>query len=729
MQEMALAFLALTAFAIPVVALVLAIAALKRVNARPAASVDEKRILLLETRVRHLDQRLKALEPIAAPEPVAVPAPAPVPVPPPAKVVAPPTRPTVALEQRIGARWATWVGVLSLIITVGLLLRWTFENNLIGPTGRVVLGLVVGCALLFSGLALRRWRDLPFLAEGLAGGGLAILYLSLYAANTIYGLLATGATFALMSAVTVSGIAVALASDRQATAVLAVLGGLLTPVLVATEHPDERVLMAYLLVLGALVLGVARRREWVALNRLSFAGSMALIFAALQAQPAAPHPVARLALLSALAALFAAVPLVQGWIARRPIATPDLWIVVGNAAAYFSFVYVTLERFWPRVEGAWSLLLGAAYVAIARSYKQRVPNDDATVGVHVGNAIVLTTLAFPLAFDGPWVTLAWAAQGAVLLWLAARRIDSKAVIAGGLIVLFLAVLRVVALDPFWYAPNRPVWNVSYAVHLLVVAALIVGGWVSGKRVDLRTALWFTAAGLLAILLWREPTGLWPAGLLLALMLVLAWLGRAQGDRAFLAATPLLAAVLFVRLFVEDAKLARIAASSWFNGPFTLRVVACGAIACAGHLVSGPGASVRVTQLGKILRGYAGVLLLGTLGAGWFLRQDLAIQAARAAGDLDAARHLQWKLQVGLSVLFTLYAAATLAWGIARRIPGVRYGALGLFGIVIVKVFLVDLAELQAIYRILSFLVLGLVLLGVSYVYQRMRPDGSGSATG
>jgi len=734
-QEMALAFLALTAFAIPVVALLLAIAALKRVNDRPASSVDEKRILQLETRVRQLDQRLKALEPIAAPEPVTVPLPRPVPVaehaaaPTPPKIVAPPTHPTFALEQRIGARWATWVGVLSLIITVGLLLRWTFENNLIGPTGRVVLGLIVGCALLFSGLALRRRRNLPFLAEGLAGGGLAILYLSLYAAHAIYGLLAAGTTFGLMSAVTVSGIAVALASDRQATAVLAVLGGLLTPVLVSTEHPDERVLYSYLLVLGALVLGVARRRSWIALNRLSFAGSMALIFAALQAQPAAPHPVARLALLSALAALFAAVPLVQAWLDRRSVATPDLWIVVGNAAAYFSWVYVTLERFWPNLEGAWALLLGAAYVAIARAYKQRVPGDNATVGVHLGNAIAFVAIAFPLAFNGPWVTLAWAVQGAVLLWLASRRVDSKTVTAGGLVVLFLAVARVVALDPFWYVPSRPVWNVSYAVHLLVVAALVVAGWVSGKREDLRTALWFTAAGLLAILLWREPTGLWPAGLLLVLLLVLAWLGRVQSDRAFLVATPLLAALLFVRLFVKDAELARIAAGSWFNGPFMLRLAACGAIACAGHLVSSPGASVRVTQLGKILRGYAGVLLLGTLGAGWFLRQDLAIQAARTAGDLDAARHLQWKLQVGLSVLFTLYAAAALAWGIARRIPGVRYGALGLFGVVILKVFLVDLAELQAIYRILSFLVLGLVLLGVSYVYQRMRPDGSGSTTG
>ena len=728
MQELGIAILVLSAFAIPVVALLLAIAALKRVD--------------------RLEQRLKALEPVHKPAARAAPEQAiPPPLaeqtrvePPPAAPIpsAPPKPTTLALEQRIGARWATWVGVLSLIITVGLLLRWTFENNIIGPVGRVVLGLATGVALLLSGLALRSRRRLPFLAEGLSGGGLAILYLSLYAANTIYGLLGTGVTFSLMSVVTVSGIAVAVASDRQATAVLAVLGGLLTPVLVSSEHPDERVLLAYLFVLGALALGVATRRSWIALNRLSWTGSMLLIFAVVDAKPESPHAVTRLVLLSALAGLFAAVPLVQAWLTRRPVATVDLWIVVGNAAAYFSLVYATLERWHPRLEGPWALALGVVYVATALLFKRRVPGDGATVGVHLGNAIVLATLAFPLAFNGPSVTLAWATQGAVLVWLASRRIESKTALSGGLVVLFLAVVRVVALDRWWYPPSRPVWNVVYAVHLLVVAALIVAGWmavrpegetrsVSAKRDDLRTVLWFAAVALLAMLLWRELPGLWPAGALLALMLVSAWLGRTQGDLAFLVATPMLAAVLFARLFVADASLAGNAAGVWLNAPLMLRFASCAGLALAGYLLSRPGASDRVHRLGPILRGAAGVALLGTLSSAWILHQDLAIAAARGAGDLDAARHLEWKLQVGLSVLFTLYAAAALAWGFARKIPAVRYGALGLFGIVIVKVFLIDLAELQAIYRILSFFVLGLVLLGVSYGYQRLRPGGGSPA--
>ena len=66
--------------------------------------------------------------------------------------------------------------------------------------------------------------------------------------------------------------------------------------------------------------------------------------------------------------------------------------------------------------------------------------------------------------------------------------------------------------------------------------------------------------------------------------------------------------------------------------------------------------------------------------------------------------------MGLSVLWTLYAAATLAWGFVRRSVALRYAALFLFGLTIVKVFFVDLASVKTAYRMLSLLILGVVLL-------------------
>ena len=75
-------------------------------------------------------------------------------------------------------------------------------------------------------------------------------------------------------------------------------------------------------------------------------------------------------------------------------------------------------------------------------------------------------------------------------------------------------------------------------------------------------------------------------------------------------------------------------------------------------------------------------------------------------------------QLGLSVLWTLYAGGLIAVGLARRSAMLRWQALALFALVVAKVFLYDMSSLDKIYRIASFLVLGVLLLGVSFVYQR-----------
>ena len=97
------------------------------------------------------------------------------------------------------------------------------------------------------GLGLHRRRDVPYLSEGLSGLGLGLCYLSLFAGYAYYDLLQVGAAFALMFIVTVVGTGVAVVTERQVTAVLALLGGLLTPVLLARPEPNERVLLGYLL--------------------------------------------------------------------------------------------------------------------------------------------------------------------------------------------------------------------------------------------------------------------------------------------------------------------------------------------------------------------------------------------------------------------------------------------------------------------------------------------------
>jgi uncharacterized membrane protein len=763
-------------FIVSIAALIVALKVLRDSRPRPGQPTSAERIASLEERVRDLLYRVWTLEqqagsqqaggqpsavtpaPEALHEPeVAAPTVAPLiteaePAPSPAwsaaeaavqgavvhagppAAAAEPTHATAPasglnLEQRIGARWTTWVGVVAIIFAASFAVKLSIENDLIGPRARLGLGLGAGVVLLGAGLALHRRRDVPYLSEGLSGLGLGLCYLSLFAGYAYYNLLQVGAAFALMFIVTVLGTGVAVATERQVTAVLALLGGLLTPVLLATAEPNERGLLGYLLVLDMLVLAIARFRTWRGLNRLAWTGTVLLLAPLFLRQPEAEYPVARLVLLTLLFLLFLLTPLAREWSQGARRREVDLLIVAGTAAGYFWAAYVTLEAWRPSLEAPAAMALAILYTVLAGLYRRRVQDDDATVAVLMSAACVFLTLAIPLALKGPWITLAWAAEGAVLLSVAPR-LATPVAAWGGTAALFLAAFRVMAVDRWGSAYWTPVWNATFLAHLLTVADIVLAGQLAlalrpGQllnlsREGLRSTLWVLASLTLAVLLWREPpAGLWPAGLLTIQLLALGFLSRLVRSPAFTVAVPLAGLTVLARTLFADDTMARAAADVLGNVYLLMRVLACIALAIAGNCLAGSGASRYADQVGRMVSGAAGVVLIFVLSQAWTRHQNVALRAARGAGKSGIAGEIRWKTQVGLSVLWTLYAAVTLTWGFIRRSTPIRYAALGLFGLVIVKVFVVDLASVKTLYRMLSFLILGVVLLLVGLLYQKV----------
>lgn len=725
-METLIGLLAFAFLAIPIAAFVVALVALKR--SRERAEHLEARVAGLEAAVRALDRRMRPEPEAPAPAPVPRPVPAPVPTfvaaaAPPPRVPAfePPPKPAIDLEQIVGGRWTTWIGAVALLFGVGFLLRWSFQNNLIGPGARVGLGLASGIALLGVGSYLRRRPPLVVLCDGLTGAGLGTLYLALFAAHRVYGFLDATPAFAAMAGVTALGVALSVATSRQPVAILAVVGGLLTPILVTTTRPDERVLMAYLLVLDLVVLGVARFRSWPSLTRVAWTGSVLLMLPAVVRSVEPPHPEVRLVLMSALFLLFLAVPLLRAWIERTAAETFDLAIVAGNAMAFFAAVYVTLERAGTATQEAiWAVALGALYLGVAQYHAERIPGGDPPfTSIHRGIGAAFLAIAAPLAFDGPWVTLAWAVLGVAFVVLSRRPGRGAFDLGVGTAFLAGAVGRAAFLDTRWYPVEVAIANVRFAVHAGVVAALAFAGWVVGRssertEADFRSLFWCVAAALAAVLFWRDPAAPWPAVLLGAEMLVLAALARVSPDFAFALATPFVGAVLLVRLFLEDGAIAWEQSVDLLNPQLALRLAACASIALAGWLLKPLVERPHFATAARVLGAGWPVVLWMTLSYAWWAQQ----QQLASLETGEAARRLRWLQQVGLSVLWTVYAAAALGVGFLRDLPVVRYAALGLLGVTIAKVFFVDLSALDAIYRILSFVVLGVVLLAIAYVYQR-----------
>jgi Predicted membrane protein (DUF2339) len=420
--------------------------------------------------------------------------------------------------------------------------------------------------------------------------------------------------------------------------------------------------------------------------------------------------------------VFVAVPLFRERAQGERIGRIDLVLVVANAAGYFWAVYVTLEAWRPVAEGPYALFLAVLYRLVAVDYAARVPDDSATVMLHEGVSWTLLTLAVPLALGGQWITLAWAVQGVGLLWLAAQTPMPVAAWAG-LVALLLAAIRVLALDRYGFSGVPVIWNLTFLIHALVVVALIVGGALAGRvreagegqlRTEaVRSLLWVAAALTAAALFWREPKGLWPATLLTLEVLVVGLLARVVRSPAFSLAIPALVVILAVRVLAADDGLARNAAGTLLSLPLLSRIGACVAIGIAGGgLARSTDPGVR--HVGRAISGAAGLILLYALSVNWTRYQEALRSAGRAGADF------RWRTQAGLSVLWAIYAGIALAWGFVRSNPVVRYAALALLGLTVFKVFAVDFADVKTAYRILSFVVLGVVLLLVSFAYQKRR---------
>ena len=174
----------------------------------------------------------------------------------------------VTMEYAVATTWLLRIGVLILVIGIGFFLKYSIVEGIIGPLGKVALAALAGVGLLGGGLKLFGGRY-DLLGQGLAGAGFATLYFTFFTAQN-EGLFSAIPTFALMILVTVAAGLLAVRFQSMLIAILGLLGGYLTPLMITSAQPSVHVLFSYLLLLGLGVFFISARREWRLLYYLSF---------------------------------------------------------------------------------------------------------------------------------------------------------------------------------------------------------------------------------------------------------------------------------------------------------------------------------------------------------------------------------------------------------------------------------------------------------------------------
>jgi len=314
------------------------------------------------------------------------------------------------------------IGLIMVFFGVAFLLKYAIDERLFNlPIEMRLLAVVgMGTALLVTGWRLRQ-KNRAY-ALNLQGGGIGVLYLTIFAAFRLYQVLPASVAFFLLVLLTVAGGALAVQQNARGLAVMASIGGFLAPVLASTGQGSHVALFSYYLLINTAILGISWYRAWRILNLIGFVFTFVIgtlwgfryytpeLYASTQ-----PFLVLNFLFYNAIAILFAfrQKPELRGLV--------DGSIVFGTPIIVFSLQaqLVSDTEYGLAISAALIALFYAGVAAwLYRLHEERMSLLRQSFTVLAAG---FATIAVPLALDDRWSAIAWALEGAAVIWIGVRQ--------------------------------------------------------------------------------------------------------------------------------------------------------------------------------------------------------------------------------------------------------------------------------------------------------------------
>ncbi len=365
------------------------------------------------------------------------------------------------------ARLLGKLGIISLVIGFSFFL--TVIVQAMGPVGKIMVGVILGVALLILGQYFR--NKYPIYSDLIFAGGIGIFYLTIYSAYALYQLVGQPFALVLMSLVTILAVTLSIIGGTMHLATLGVVGGFLTPFLFGMGQSSMVGLFSYILILDIGILAVSVFRKWDQLNYLGFMGTI-FAFVSWYSSHYAPEKFGETFLFLTLFFLVYLISTVIHNIYNNKLSTgSDTALVTINALAYFGLAYLLLDQKSPDILGFFALSLAIIYFFLG--YIARTNNsEDKAMNIYLpGLAIVFLSIAIPLQVSGYWITLAWLVEALVLFAVAlATKRPVMQIFAGG--VFLLGSIRLFGLD-VWNYGNIADYTIIFNRHVFLIAVAVL----------------------------------------------------------------------------------------------------------------------------------------------------------------------------------------------------------------------------------------------------------------
>lgn len=372
----------------------------------------------------------------------------------------------------LGGNTIVRVGLVILFIGLSFLARYAASAGLLPVEFRLAAVAAVGIALLVVGF--RKRADKPAFALALQGGGVAVMYLTVFAAFRLYGLLPPLYAFGLMIAVCAASCALALLQDSRALAVAAFAGGFAAPILLSTGQGSHVGLFSYYTLLNLAILFIAHKRSWRMLNVVGFVATfgVASAWGALKYQP--EHYASTQPFLAGFVLIYLGAAILYARNTPTKLGNAvDTMLVFGTPLVGFGLQAGLVQPF--ELGAAFSALAFAALYLVTAIVLARRALDSwrLLVECFIAVGVGFATLAVPLALDAQWTSAVWALEGAGAFWVGKRQ-------ARWMPRAFGLVLQLVAMLAFLGSTSSisplPLVNPAFLGALLIALPSLLLAW-------------------------------------------------------------------------------------------------------------------------------------------------------------------------------------------------------------------------------------------------------------
>ena len=673
-------------------------------------------------------------------------------------------------EEFIGANLLNKAGIAVLVLGIGFGAKYSVDHGLFNPLTRMIIGYLAGITLI--GFAYRLKESHKGFSAVLLSGGMAVLYFMTYAANSFYGLIPLPIAFVMMVLLTFFTVFAALRYDLEIIGVIGLVGAYAVPLLLSNGSGRVEVLFSYISIINAGILFLAFRKYWNRLYYLAFFLTWVTFGSWYAFSFDSPAQVPVSLIFSAIFFLiFYTTFLGYKLIRRKVLGRWDVTCMLLNSFVFFGYGYLTIESLenGSRYLGLFTVLTALMHLAGSIFiYKKQGAFNDVFYLV-TGMVLVFLTLAVPVQLDANWVTLVWAAEAALLFWIGrSKSFPSYEKLSYPLIALaFISLLH----DWNHYYPGlnvgmneqhssfRIFLNVQFLTSLLVGGAFVFIFSISKRHPGTKAFEDSTIGKLFTIGLplltmavffmgfFKEIEAFWNARYTASRMVVggpedhdqyndsllhfkdiwlilysavfaslLCWVQRKWPTRmsGFLCLT-LNSTVLFIFITV---------------GLMSLR-------ALRTDFLEQNLASFYDRGYGHIFIRYAAILSMAPVL--WFnrklARQEFYNADVRKADDLFfhfvvlvllSSELIHWldltrtenSFKLSLTILWGAYALFLIVKGLFRNQKHIRLAAIAVFAAALLKLFAYDMADMSTILKTVVMIVLGILLLTASFVYNK-----------